>query len=235
MKRVCLITGAAGLLGTAFCRRHREEYDIVAVIRTRPVWVPSQFRQVVDPLAPGHPLDSGTPVHEVRADLDTDAALEHVVDVALARFGHVDLLVTAAVHYGVSRIDEPGFATLAMAQYWTNAIMPSRLAAVLAQRCWRGREAENHAARRGVIHVSSTSACGRSAEFPLAGYAASKAALGTLVMHQAVEMRPLGIRVNALAPGTFGQGLPVARVADRIVDIDRGDTSGDVVFMETTS
>jgi NAD(P)-dependent dehydrogenase (short-subunit alcohol dehydrogenase family) len=233
VKRVCLITGAAGVLGTTFCRQYRGEYDIAAIIRTRPVWVPSQSRQIVDPLAPGRSLDGGAQVYEIRVDLDTEAALEHAVDTALARFGHVDVLVTSAVRYGVSRIDEPGFADLAMAQYWTNAVMPARLAAVLAQRCWRGREAENRAARRGVIHVSSTAARGRSAETPRAGYAASKAALGALVQHQAVEMRPLGVRVNALAPGTFGPGLPVATVADRIVDIDRGSGNGDVVFMET--
>jgi NAD(P)-dependent dehydrogenase (short-subunit alcohol dehydrogenase family) len=233
VKRVCLITGAAGVLGTAFCRRYGGEYDVVAIIRGRPVWVPSQVRQIVDPLSLGSALDGGAQVYEIRVDLDTEAGLAHAVDATLARFGHVDLLVTAAVHYGTARIDEPGFADLALAQYWTNAVMPARLAAVLAQRCWRGHEAENRAASRGVIHISSTAARGRSAEAPMAGYAASKAALGALVLHQAVEMRPLGIRVNALAPGSFGPGLPVARVADRIVAIDRGDHNGGVVFMET--
>lgn len=234
MRRVCLMTGAAGVLGTAFCRRHAGEYDVAAIIRSRPVWVPSQDKHIVDPLDPGRMLDAGARrVHEIRVDLMSQAGLEHAVDAALARFGHVDLLVTAAVRYGAARIDEPGFTDLATEQYQMNTLMPIRLAAVLAQRFWRGREAENRAARRGVIHLSSTAAFGRGAETRHAGYAASKAALGALVAYQAVEMRPIAVRVNALAPGHFGPGQPAPEVADRIVNIDRGDGTGDVLLMKT--
>jgi NAD(P)-dependent dehydrogenase (short-subunit alcohol dehydrogenase family) len=232
-KRVCLLTGASGTLGSEFCRRHAGSYHIVAVTRSRPVWVTSQVRRVVDPLNPGVALGRDTDaVHEVRVDLDSESGLEHAVDVALARFGRVDVLVTAAVHYGFARMDDPRFPDLAMEQYWTNSVMPVRLAMVLAQRAWKGPETSNQASRRGVIHVSSTSAFGRSVGTHQAGYAASKAALNVLIAHQADEMRPFGVRVNGLAPGSFGPQLPVSSVADRIVEIDGGSGSGEVTLME---
>jgi NAD(P)-dependent dehydrogenase (short-subunit alcohol dehydrogenase family) len=171
-------------------------------------------------------------IYEVTVDLDADGGPEHAVDVALARYGRVDLLVTAAVQYGVARTDDAGFADLALAQYRTNAIMPMRLGAVLAQRAWKTRPQQHNLGPRGIIHVSSTSAIGRSVGTPRAGYAASKAALNILVAHQAEELRPLGVRVNGLAPGTFGPQLPVSRVADRIVEIDVTSGTGEVTILE---
>jgi len=50
MKRVCLLTGASGTLGTAFCHALMGDYDIVGVYCNRAPDVPSQLQGLVDPL-----------------------------------------------------------------------------------------------------------------------------------------------------------------------------------------
>src|SRR4051794_15129839 len=97
MKRVCLLTGAAGIFGDAFCRMARSEFDIAAVCRHRHPQAPSQFQHYRDPLAPGQALaENSDPIFTIEADLRKPGEIDRVVDLALARFGRIDLLVNAA-------------------------------------------------------------------------------------------------------------------------------------------
>jgi NAD(P)-dependent dehydrogenase (short-subunit alcohol dehydrogenase family) len=94
---VCLLTGAGGTLGSAFCRLYSDSYDIVAVYRTRRPTAVSQHESFVDPFAPTADLpENEDRIFAVRADLEEAADVDRVVDVALARFGRVDLLVNNA-------------------------------------------------------------------------------------------------------------------------------------------
>ncbi|WP_280186833.1 SDR family NAD(P)-dependent oxidoreductase, partial [Nocardia gipuzkoensis] len=98
-RRVCLLTGASGTLGDAFCQAYYRDYDIVAVCRTRTPAVPSQLEWYVDPLAPEAAVpENDARVFVVRSDLTEPGEVERVVDLALARFGRVDLLVNNAAH-----------------------------------------------------------------------------------------------------------------------------------------
>src|SRR5215510_5183464 len=96
-KRVCLLTGASGALGTAFCRAYCARYSIIAVYHERLPLFPSQYLSYVDPLR----VHAALPANEnrvwaVQADLRNDEAVARVVEVAMGRFGGVDLLVNAA-------------------------------------------------------------------------------------------------------------------------------------------
>src|SRR5690242_5231563 len=97
-RRVCLLTGASGVLGRAFCAAYRHEYDIVAVYRRDRPWLPAQDARVVDPLDHAAAVtENEHPIYALRADLLARGEPRRVVEAALARFGTVDLLVNAAV------------------------------------------------------------------------------------------------------------------------------------------
>ena len=55
-KRVCILTGSGGTLGTAFCQHFSGSYQIVAVWCRRPPVIASQEQYVIDPLDLQHGL-----------------------------------------------------------------------------------------------------------------------------------------------------------------------------------
>ena len=78
-RRVCMLTGAGGVLGTAFCDRLRAAYDIVAVHRFTPPRAPSQDRALVDPLNPEARLpENEHPVFAVQADVTRPEDVERL-------------------------------------------------------------------------------------------------------------------------------------------------------------
>ncbi|WP_280262602.1 SDR family NAD(P)-dependent oxidoreductase [Nocardia wallacei] len=230
-RRVCLLTGAGGTLGDAFCRAFHTRYDIVAVCRTRVPAAPSQDEWFIDPLEPSTPLpENASRVFVVRADLSRDGEVERVVDLALAKFGTVDLLVNNAAHTrmqprgvvdGDAALDEfdPHFAL--------NVGVPLRFSTRLAQRLWLHSDAENRARNRNIVNVSSISG---SEVYPggQAIYAASKAALNQLTRHLAAEFAEFGVRANAIAPNSFPALVPTDQVAASIAELDAGTMTGGV-------
>jgi NAD(P)-dependent dehydrogenase (short-subunit alcohol dehydrogenase family) len=230
-RRVCLLTGASGRLGTVFCRRYADRYDIVAVTRTRDLRVPTQSQTFVDPLRPNARLPANDhPVYEIHADLGDDADLRRVVEVTLARFERIDLLVNAAVHRSnppLLTIDEDPIEFTQ--NYVINASAPIRLAVLIAKSFWFGRTEENERFNRNVVNVSST--CGTYPGGHLIAYGASKAALNFLSGQLATHLGPHGVRVNVLAPPTFPGYVSTQAVADEVVALDKTDGTGTVMVL----
>lgn len=235
-RRVCLLTGAGGLLGDEFCRQWAGDYDIVAVCRDRAPAVPSQLETYVDPLAPDDTLAVNTPaVHTLYADLTDPADVDRVVEVSLARFGRVDLLVNNAAYtgrYPTTMVD--GDAALADLDEHlrTNTVAPLRLALRVAQEFWRHRAAENRDLGRNVVNISSISSVQTYPFLGQAGYAASKAALNVLTAHLASEFATFGVRVNAVLPTSFPALITTGSVAEAIVELDRGTANGEALVLE---
>lgn len=233
-RRVALLTGAGGVLGSEFCARYGTDYDIIAVCRRRAPAVPSQLEQYVDPLAPHADLDDNAGgVHVVYADLTRTADIERVVEVALARSGRVDLLINNAARLGMrhsSLIDDDDALVDLDEQLRTNVLAPFALTARLAREFWRDRAADNRAHSRNVVNVSSLAATGT---YPLLGpgYGASKAALNVVSGHLAHEFAAFGVRVNALVPDSFPSRVSTASVADAIVALDRSAANGEAVVV----
>jgi NAD(P)-dependent dehydrogenase (short-subunit alcohol dehydrogenase family) len=234
MSRTCLLTGSAGLLGEAFCERYAAELDIAALYRTEPPLVPSQDRWLVDPVAPRRAVpESAHPVYAVRADLVDPIATERAVDQVLAHYGQLDLLVNNAADLSFSALVDPKMAEIWQEQLTVNTVVPARLAALLADRAWRSDERANRRRRRNVVNVSSTSGLGQAPGHGRGFYGASKAALNTLTRAMAAEYRPLGIRVNAVAPGTIGERIPVDWVLDAIRELDAGRMTGQILVVDS--
>jgi NAD(P)-dependent dehydrogenase (short-subunit alcohol dehydrogenase family) len=145
---------------------------------------------------------SGTDVSLVVDVADEAAVVAAVADVA-RRFGGLDIAILSA---GVG-----GSAPLLdlSTEEWDRVVgVNLRGAFVSLRECARAMAA-NASASGGAI-VAITSISGFLSERLMAHYAASKAGLAQLVRSAARELGALGIRVNAVAPGTTDTPMFVA-------------------------
>lgn len=231
---MALVTGAGGLVGSALCESLAPTYDVVAAYRTEPPPLTRQDARLFDPLRPGAPVtENAHPVFAVRADLTDRDDVNRLVEVAVAHAGAVDLLVNnAADVLGASSLADPRLADQWAAQLLLNALSPVALAATLAHACWRGDERGNRRRRRNVVNVSSTAGLGSTPGRGRGVYGASKAALNVLTRQMAVEYRPLGVRVNAVAPTFVPEVVSLEALVDVVRDLDAGRVTGQVLRLD---
>jgi NAD(P)-dependent dehydrogenase (short-subunit alcohol dehydrogenase family) len=218
-RRVCLLTGAGGRLGTAFLASQRARYDIALVQRT--------------PRAVASPAEAAGAVLVIESDLERAGQVDRVVELALARFGRVDLLVNAAAHsVWAPIVGSRSLLDSVPRQFAVNVAVPLQLAAALAQNFWRDRVEENRTRSRNVVNLSSLAGV---RVFPGGGrsvYAASKAALNVLTAYMADEFSAFGVRANALAPDSFPRRVATEAVCDAVVHLDEGSETGLVVIVD---
>jgi NAD(P)-dependent dehydrogenase (short-subunit alcohol dehydrogenase family) len=232
-KRVCLLTGASGTLGTAFCRANADKYHIAAIYRRKPPAVPTQRQWQVDPLQPDVPVEQ-CPVFAIRADLSLEGEVERVVELVLARFDRVDLLVNAAVHsVWAPMLESDRLLQSIGPQLQTNLVVPLKLSVALARTFWRDRDQENRAANRNIVNLSSTAGLKIYHNLNQSVYSASKAALNFLTRHMADEFRPIGLRVNAVAPNTFPRIIPTEGVVAAIRKLDGNHVTGKILVLDS--
>jgi NAD(P)-dependent dehydrogenase (short-subunit alcohol dehydrogenase family) len=82
-----------------------------------------------------------------------------------------------------------------------NLIAPTRLCRGVARRWASDTSSESTSAGRAIVNISSVAArTGAPGEY--VAYAAAKAGVETLTIGLAKELAPVGIRVNAVSPGT---------------------------------
>lgn len=231
-----MLTGAAGTLGSAFCRLQADRYHIVAIYRSKPPRVATQDQRFIDPLRPRAVLpENKHGVFALQANLADDRELDRIVDLALARYGRIDLLVNAAVYYVFGGIMD-GYHLLdsISPQFHINVVVPLKLAAVVARKFWRDRDVANRRANRSVVNVSSTSGLQAYADSGQCAYGTSKAALNFLTKYMALEFKTFGVRVNATAPAAFPQTVTTESVVKSIVRLDHQKVSGKVLVLDET-
>ena len=229
-KRVCVITGAAGRLASAFYRRWASQYHMVALYHEKPPNYASQMVEVFDPLNPrGFHGENEAPAFALRCDLRNEKECERALELSVARFGEIDLLVNCAVvsRWG-SLLDNADVLSSAAEQFHVNTIGPLRLSVLLMRSCWRSDVKANRARNRNIINLSSSAGLhvipGRGQGI----YSASKAALNMATLHMANEFASYGVRVNALAPDSFPSRQSTESVADAIQSIDVGTETGQI-------
>jgi NAD(P)-dependent dehydrogenase (short-subunit alcohol dehydrogenase family) len=180
--RTAIITGGSRGLGRAIAERlGREGARVLITGRT----------QADLDTAVGELTDAGIDAFAVTGDVADAAALDRVADVALERWGRIDVLVNNA-----GLFDEAEFLDIER-ENW-DYIIAAMLTGpfVLAQRCAR----EMAAAGRGSI-VNIASIDGHVADGPYASYGAAKAGLIALTKYIAVELGGRGVRCNSISPG----------------------------------
>lgn len=233
-KRVCLFIGASGALGTDFCNRYADRYSIVGVYRQHPPVTASQSARFVDPLDPDREVPANEhPIYSLQGDVNNEADCERIVEVTLARFGRIDLLVNAAVHsMWAPMLGSDTLRRSGTAQFATNVLAPLNLSLIVARQYWQGRYVENRMMNRNIVHVSSVAGLRLYTKSGQSMYAASKAALNHLTGHMAAEFATLGVRVNATAPNSFPSIVPTARATDAMVRLDECMLNGAVVVVD---
>lgn len=233
-RRVCLLTGASGTLGRRVCERFRAEYDIAAVHFRHDLAVSTQSRVFLDPLDPGASLDDNTyPAFAIKSDLTQDSELQRVVELVLARFAKVDVLINAA-GCCISRmiVTDAQLMESADLQFRLNTLVPLKLTKLLLDGFWRTRSDDNARANRNVINVSSIAGVDIFADNGYVAYGSSKAALNFMTCSLAKELGSFGLRVNAIAPNSFPSIVPVDKVVDALQRIDGGSTSAKILVLD---
>lgn len=122
-----------------------------------------------------------------------DAADEAAVEAAGAELPRLDVLVNNAA------VLLPAAFAVMSARTWDETLRSGVRSAFLCSRLAFRRMREGGA----IVMVSSLSGLAGTEKFPgMAAYVAAKSALAGLTEALAVEGRPLGIRVNAVSPGS---------------------------------
>ena len=195
--RNAVITGASQGLGKEIARAYLAAGANV-LICARSV---ADLQQAQSELQQGV-ANSGCVLAEI-ADVSRTEDASRIVNVALKRWGHVDVLVNNAGVYGpLGPSDETDWSE------WTRAIEINVYGSVLPTRALLPHFKERRYGK--IVQIS-----GGGATNPLpriTAYAASKAAVIRFAESVAEEVRDFGIDVNAIAPGALN-----TRMLDQVI------------------
>ncbi|GGR06432.1 SDR family NAD(P)-dependent oxidoreductase [Deinococcus ruber] len=182
--RTAVVTGATRGLGRAFARALAEAgANIVIVGRDA-----EAAREVEQELAA-----LGRQTLTVLADISVRSEVEGILAQAVERFGHVDILVNNAgtcIHRPALDVTDDEWR-----QVMTVNVDALWIASQVFGRHMTGRGSGN------IVNIGSISAMIVNRPQWQPAYNASKAAVHQLTKSLAAEWAPLGVRVNALAPG----------------------------------
>ncbi|WP_433444431.1 SDR family NAD(P)-dependent oxidoreductase [Nonomuraea sp. CA-141351] len=185
-----LVTGAAGGIGAGICEAFAGEARVTAAdVRAEPL----------TELA-GR-LGAGTLV----ADLADAEAAAGLVDRAWQEYGPVDVVVNAAGIY-------PATPFLEMTAIQWDRVQDVNVRAPMLITAAFGRACAASGRTGSVVNIASGAAL--RARPGAAHYCTSKAALEMLTKAAAVELGPLGVRVNAVGPGFVTVDSPANPVTE---------------------
>ncbi len=195
-KRVALVTGAAGGIGTAIAERLAAEGATVAVNDLAETPALTGLAERI----------GGLPV---AADVSDPEAVGALIETVRQALGPVDVLVANAAHYYMQ-----SFVGRDEAEWWRelNTNLSGTLALV------RGVLPEMRRAGAGTIAIVS-SFWGVTGWPRASGYSASKAALISLTRSLAAELGPDGIHVGCILPGLIDTPAIAAEAADAGVSV----------------
>ncbi len=182
--RIVIITGASSGIGLAACRQFLEKGDRVYGVSRRPC------------------PDEG--IISLPADITDEEAVRGVINEVVSREGRLDVMVCNA-GFGISGAVEFTDMSEAKRQFDVNFFGTAN--------CIKAALEPMRERRAGKIIVTSSVAGALSIPFQ-AYYSATKAALNSLVLATANEVRPFGVTVCAVLPGDIKTGFTDARAKE---------------------
>lgn len=186
--RVAIVTGASQGLGLEIAHAYVDAGARVVICARDAVMIAAAAQEIRE--AAG----GADCVEAVAADVTDAAAVQHLVDHALARFGALHVLVNNAGIYGpMGAIEDVDWAQ------WARAIEINIHGSVVP--C---RAVLPHFKRQRYGKIVQMSGGGATNPLPrISAYAASKAAIVRFAETLALEVQRDGIDVNAIAPGAL--------------------------------
>jgi NAD(P)-dependent dehydrogenase (short-subunit alcohol dehydrogenase family) len=185
--KAVLVTGAGAGIGREIARWFARAGAAVAVNDVRG----PNAQAVVDEIE----ADGGKAVAVV-ADCRDDDQIERMVSETVAALGGLDVAVN---NIGMHADRMPASFLDTDGAHWRDLVDQNLVLTALCGRAEARVMVE--AGRGGVIINVSSGETTRPSPY-MSSYAAAKAAINHLTQTMAVELGPLGIRVNAVAPGT---------------------------------
>jgi 3-oxoacyl-[acyl-carrier protein] reductase len=185
--KVAIVTGGAQGIGAAYCRRFAEEGAkvIVADINgTLAEAVAEELRR------------SGAEAIAVVADVSSETAVQQMVDTAIDRFEHVDVLINNAAIYQRPAVRRVPLEELTVEE-WDRVMEVNLRGVFLCSRAVIPHMKDQSSGK--IINISSSTVHGGTPRF--GHYVASKAGVMGLTRVMAKELGDWNINVNAVAPG----------------------------------
>lgn len=183
-ERIVVITGASSGIGLAACRVFLEKGDKVYGLSRRP--------------CPDEKVIS------IPTDITDESAVRQAVNEVVAKEGRIDVLVSNA-GFGISGAVEFTDMSEAKRQFDVNFFGTAN--------CIKAVLEPMREQKHGTVIVTSSVAGALSIPFQ-AYYSATKAALNSLVLATANEVRPFGVKVCAVLPGDIKTGFTDARAKE---------------------
>ncbi|MEI8279826.1 MAG: acetoacetyl-CoA reductase [Bacteroidota bacterium] len=190
-KRVVLVTGAIGGLGTAMCKKlYHDGYNVVANYRSEEKakkWQEQLHKEEYD-------------IKIYYADVADFNSCGEMIEKIAKEVGHVDVLVNNA---GITK--DGAFRKMTY-ENW-KAVMSTNLDSVF--NC--SRHVINHMIDNGwgrIINISSVN--GQRGQFGQANYSAAKAGMHGFTKTLAMEVANKGVTVNTISPGYIGTDMVMA-------------------------
>ena len=190
-KRIALVTGGMGGIGTAICKALADSGHIVATTYSKPgkeqAWLADMKEQGYD-------------FHAFQCDVSDFDSCQQAVAAITEQLGPVDVLVNNA---GITR--DATFRKLGKADW--DAVISTNLDSVFNV-CKPVVESMLERGFGRVINISSIN--GQKGQFGQTNYSAAKAGMHGFTMALAQEVARKGVTVNTISPGYIGTDMVMA-------------------------
>jgi NAD(P)-dependent dehydrogenase (short-subunit alcohol dehydrogenase family) len=180
--RTAIVTGAGQGIGEAIA--------LTLAARGADVMVMGRTREPLESTVAAISEDNGS-AFAVTGDISSPEDVDRAVAEAMSRWGHIDILVNNAAVF-----DEPPFFELSHKVFQRTFDINVTGTFLMSQAVARHMA---EAGKGSIIHISSIDSLG--ADGPFTAYTATKAAVVSMARTMTMELAPLGIRVNCVAPG----------------------------------
>lgn len=180
--KISIITGAGAGIGEGTAIRFAEEGSRLVLADISEVRVNAVAR---------HVAAMGAEVVAVAGDISDEDDARRISDVAVERFGGIDVLVNNAANFTTVGVEQ------ATVTDWQKVLGVNVMGTALV-----AKHAIPHIRKRGkgsIVNVSSTSALMAQPDF--ATYNTSKGAILSMTICMALDLAPSNIRVNSICPG----------------------------------